>query len=87
MGRGEVRVVLLGHASVRMAQRGCDHLQRHASFGEQTRVTVAEDVERDGRSDLRVQAGLAHRAVLVRRPPGRAIVKQLRSSMSPAQAG
>src|SRR6266850_3470926 len=63
--RGEMRVVLLCHSGVRVAEGGSHNLQRDAGFREKTRVAVAEDMERDGRVNFRVQACLTHGTVLM----------------------
>jgi hypothetical protein len=69
MGWGEVRIVLLGHASIRVAESGSDHLERDAGFREEAGVAVAEDMERHGWLNFGVRAGLSHGTVLVGRAP------------------
>ena len=57
--------IFLGHAGVRVAEGRGHDLERHAGFGQETRVAVAQDVERDRRVNSGVETGLAHRAVLM----------------------
>src|SRR5215472_1228687 len=64
-----MRIVLLGHASVRMTEVGCDHLQRRAGHYEMRGVSVAENVKRGRRRDASRLAGLREWALGVRLPP------------------
>jgi hypothetical protein len=52
-------VVPAGHAGIRVSQRLGDHLQRHATHGQDAAVGVAQDVKGNCWSDLGNLTGIA----------------------------
>ena len=61
----EVRIVLLGHARVGMAELARNHAERHALHRQMTAVGVPKNVEADRRRDFGDRAGDLERTNLV----------------------
>jgi hypothetical protein len=72
--RRQMRIVLLSHPGVGMAELTGDHRHRHRPHGEDRSMGVTQHMESDGGGDAGALAGLAHRSQLFGALPGAAVI-------------